>query len=120
MYSRFPRNGDRTIRIPEHYSGCAFSETSAESMIPQKEEPTPPPPTTEPTAPPPPPEEDKKDQDSQPTSLPLALPLGGNLPLLGGGLGFEELLLIGLILLLSRSEQDNDLVLWLVLLLFCK
>jgi len=36
------------------------------------------------------------------------------------GLHFEELLLIGLILLLARSDQGNDLILWLALLLFCK
>lgn len=35
------------------------------------------------------------------------------------GIGFDELLILGLILLLSRSGQDNDLILWLVLLLFC-
>ncbi len=35
------------------------------------------------------------------------------------GIGFDELLIIGLILLLSRTEQDSDAVLWLALLLFC-
>ena len=35
------------------------------------------------------------------------------------GLGFDELLLIGLIILLSRNEADSDVVLWLALLLFC-
>lgn len=34
-------------------------------------------------------------------------------------LGFDELLLIGLIILLSRNEADSDVVLWLALLLFC-
>ncbi|MBQ2734229.1 MAG: hypothetical protein IJF33_00200, partial [Clostridia bacterium] len=38
---------------------------------------------------------------------------------LSHGIGFDELLIIGLILLLSRNGQDNDLILWLVLLLFC-
>lgn len=36
----------------------------------------------------------------------------------GSGLGFEELLLTGLILLLSQSDRDSDLVLMLALLLF--
>ena len=36
------------------------------------------------------------------------------------GLSFDELLLIGLILLLARSETESDVILWLVLLLFCK
>ena len=35
------------------------------------------------------------------------------------GLGFEELLIIGLIILLSRNEEGSDMVLWLALLLFC-
>ncbi len=35
------------------------------------------------------------------------------------GIGSDELLLLGLILLLARSESDSDLVLWLALLLFC-
>ncbi|NLW74570.1 MAG: hypothetical protein GX057_06765 [Clostridiales bacterium] len=36
-----------------------------------------------------------------------------------GEFGFEELLLIGLILLLSQSDADNDILLLLALLLFC-
>ncbi len=35
------------------------------------------------------------------------------------GIGFDELLILGLILLLSRNEADSDLILWLALLLFC-
>ena len=35
------------------------------------------------------------------------------------GIGFDELLIIGLILLLARSGQDSDMILWLALLLFC-
>jgi hypothetical protein len=35
-------------------------------------------------------------------------------------LHFEELFLIGLIILLARSDQGSDVVLWLALLLFCK
>ncbi len=35
------------------------------------------------------------------------------------GIGFDELLILGLILLLSQNEADSDLILWLVLLLFC-
>ncbi len=36
----------------------------------------------------------------------------------GNGLGFEELLLTGLILLLSQSQRDSDIILMLALLLF--
>lgn len=35
------------------------------------------------------------------------------------GLGFEELLILGLIILLSRNEEDSDMILLLGLLLFC-
>lgn len=35
------------------------------------------------------------------------------------GIGFDELLILGVILLLARNEDDSDLILWLVLLLFC-
>ncbi len=35
-----------------------------------------------------------------------------------GGFGFEELLIIGLILLLGQSDESNDIILFLVLLLF--
>ena len=34
------------------------------------------------------------------------------------GIGFEELLLLGLIVLLAHNEKGNDIVLWLALLLF--
>ncbi len=35
------------------------------------------------------------------------------------GIGFDELLILGVILLLARNEDDSDLILWLLLLLFC-
>ncbi|MBQ7334856.1 MAG: hypothetical protein IJW92_00060 [Clostridia bacterium] len=35
------------------------------------------------------------------------------------GLDFDQLLILGLILLLANSEQDSDIVLWLGLLLLC-
>ncbi|MBE6553936.1 MAG: hypothetical protein E7666_06290 [Ruminococcaceae bacterium] len=34
------------------------------------------------------------------------------------GIGFDELLILGMILLLSQNETDSDLILWLLLLLF--
>ena len=45
---------------------------------------------------------------------------GGVLPALPGGLESDELLLIGLILLLARSGEGSDVLPWLALLLFCK
>lgn len=109
MYSRFPKNSDRPIRLPEHYSGCAFTECE------EKETPPPLPISQEP------PHEDKKTPMEAPR-----LPLGvasiftRALPFSSGGLNFEELLLIGLIILLARTEQESDVILWLALLLFCK
>ena len=38
---------------------------------------------------------------------------------LAHGLGFEELLLIGLIILLAHGEQSSNVTTWLALLLFC-
>lgn len=119
MYSRFSRNGDRAIRIPEHYSGCAFSEIAA-SAPPPREEPLPPPSAPAHTAESHGEKQAPPKEADRPALLPLSLSIGNHLPFLGGSLGSEELLLIGLILLLARSEQDNDLILWLVLLLFCR
>lgn len=109
MYSRFPRRSEHPLQIPEHYSGCAFSE-SEPIISPQPE-------------PPPPEQHDDSPKEAPPPKPPRSeLPslFGNSLSFLGGGLNFEELLLIGLILLLSRSEQDSDVILWLALLLFCK
>jgi hypothetical protein len=107
MYSRYPKSSQSPIHIPEHYNGCAFSDTS----IPE----TPSSPTKE--APPSP---TPLEINTQKSFSSLFNPFGGSFGLLRGGLGFEELLLIGLILLLSHSEQENDTILWLALLLFCK
>ena len=110
MYSRFPKNTDRPIRLPDHYSGCAFSE---EEEKPPQEAPAPPFHGSEISEPP--------GEPSPPffkgevTSI-----LGKNVNRLLGGLQFEELLLIGLIVLLARTEQESDVILWLALLLFCK
>lgn len=108
MYSRFPRHSERPIQIPEHYSGCAFSDSEPIKSPPPPE----PPPTTHneshSEAPPP------KPRDELPALF------GNSLSLFGSGLHFEELLIIGLILLLSQTEQKSDVILWLALLLFCK
>ena len=106
MYSRFPKPSDRPIRLPEHYSGCAFSDAEP---IPHA-----PPPQPSPCPP--------KEQEDSPSGMKgeITSIFGRSLNLFSGGLQFEELLLIGLILLLARSEQESDVILWLALLLFCK
>lgn len=109
MYSRYPD------RLPEHYSGCAFRPSRSKTppiSVPFSEtpppEPPPPPCGSPPTPPPPPP---------KPVSCDL---FGGVLPTLPGGLAGDELLLLGLILLLARSESGAETLPWLALLLFCK
>lgn len=100
MYSRYPD------RLPEHYSGCAFRQGREDRppiSVPFSEAPPPPPP-------PPPKPQEKPSCDL----------FGGVLPTLPGGLESDELLLIGLILLLARSGEGSDVLPWLALLLFCK
>lgn len=108
MYSRYPD------RLPEHYSGCAFRQERGDRppiSVPFSEVP-PPPPCPPPPCPPPPPKPQEK-----PSCCDL---FGGVLPALPGGLESDELLLIGLILLLARSGEGADVLPWLALLLFCK
>ena len=99
MYTREYDGRERPFRLPPHYGGCAFRN--------QKEE-TP----TEPT------------QKILP-SLPMPNLADSVQSLLGrafgtrGGLDFDELLLLGLILLLSGGEKSGDVIPILALLLFC-
>ena len=143
MYSRSQNRSEAPIRIPEHYSGCAFSNPNqpqkqekpvpkAPTRYPEPAKPSPPPQKqspveSKPTVTPPPalllpplPEPPKED-----LSLSAYKPLGNLLGNLGTafpfshGLGWDEILIIGLILLLARNGQDSDVILWLALLLFC-
>ena len=65
-------------------------------------------------------QKDEKPQEEKPTSLsePLLPRLGGAGFPFGHGIGFDEMLLLGLIVLLHGSEQGSDVILWLILLLF--
>ena len=150
MYSRYSNRPAKHIQIPEHYSGCAFSESPREdapARFLEVAKPTPresegtwseensalsaplPPPIQEEatphaplsneddTAPPP-----AKEASAHP-ALPAPFqslfgPLGSALPF-SKGLDFDQLLILGLILLLLHNEQDADIVLWLGLLLLC-
>ena len=112
MYSRYPGREEPPLRLPEHYSGCAFRRDG---------ENRPPIPTTfeepdrGPDRQPPPPQ-----TCAPPQHDPLRNLFGGVLPDLPVGMHGDELLLVGLILLLARSEEGADIALWLALLLFCK
>ncbi len=165
MYSRYDHREDRPIRLPENYSGTAFSDRPAPPKTPPRDaapphqleigKPTPPPnrPIGNMPAPPrpvilPPKEEVREEPhitalpapdlpvrdddrakappppaDRRPAAFPQPFQglfghMGNAFPF-GHGIGFDELLIIGLIILLSRTEQESDVVLWLALLLFC-
>lgn len=139
MYSRYDISREKKLRLPENYGGCAFSERHTRSE-PQRQldiatpsrEPHDESRKQAPVAAP-----SEKPQQTLPV---LSERLGErceneacaktsrlsdtdhkalakkNFPF-GHGIGFEEMLLIGVIALLSESENGNDLLLWLMLLL---
>ncbi len=128
MYSRFPRQ-DRPVQIPEHYSGCAFSPPKPSPYAERKATPaleipvSPLPPSSiEKPLHPEPCDECKPEEKAVDYGIADALrhTFSGSLPSFLSGMNFEEFLLIGLILLLARSDQDNDMILWLALLLLGK
>ena len=113
MYSRPHKQSEHPIHVPENYSGCAFSP-SVDDRIQN-------PPTAQNivTEMPPPQKEKEPLKPQSSIKTDVASLFSGPLTLLGG-VRFEELLLIGLIILLARTEQGSDVILWLALLLFCK
>ena len=128
MYARQPPEGhfSRTVRVPRNYSGNAFrneeppkqqndpdkiqpmSEASVESAQALSDDPVLPGQETTPSAP----------VGKSILSPGFRLDLGRFLHRDKGGFGFEELLIVGLIFLLSQSETKDDLVFLLLLLLF--
>ena len=141
MYSRYH---DRSVRVPENYGGVAFSEaTTAREVPPHRLEvakPTPPPVSDAKEAPDLPhprairvpsgeeegealsvlPSEASCETEmlSAASEKPSGGTAGGVLPFLHG-MRFDDLLLLSLLLLLSQSGTESDVVLWLALLLFC-
>ena len=123
MYSRYPnyRFGGG-IKIPENYSGNAFSDSPPEIAEQGVAEESPQMETTEleavQTALSP------DEAESESASLlhhKKRLPFGFNFNLgrlFSGGFGFEEMLLIAIILLVSQNDSGDDLILFLALLLF--
>ena len=136
MYFRSPDpSGSRReeIRLPEHYGGCAFPRPDAvqEPNIPTE-------PPKEEVNRHTPPTKDGHTGENQPSSptlgkfpssapqeeptLPQESPRAkgrGLLPLGFGGLALDELLLLGLLLLLGREGEDSEILLLLLLLLLC-
>ena len=172
MYSRYQNNDQRSVRLPEHYSGSAFSQQqppTAPATPPKREparsfskdgvgekasptadrflraersdenidditaNPTIPTNATDSAFTANPPdlslasEAESENGTEKNTSVPerssasFPLNFAGLRRLLGGeGEGDQDrLLLLGLILLLSRSGEDSDILLWLSLLLLC-
>lgn len=149
MYSRYSAKADKPIQIPEHYSGVAFSASKRTAPPSAKPTPTfldvatPTPPPLE--IPPEPREEipsvvrdvpvlapvsEKNEHIREKTQVaaslsPIVSPLSSLFGSIGHafpfshGIGFEELLILGLILLLSRNDGEPDVILLLGLLLFC-
>lgn len=131
MYSRFQDRASRPIRVPENYGGCAFSASPKAARdlppTPQPEPPThsdaPPFPSHAPSSPASePPQEAPAHTPLEETSVvsapqspprpPLSLPFTH-------GWSFDELLLLGVMILLSRNEEESDVLPFFALLLFC-
>ena len=109
------RMDSRGLQIPPHYSGNAFREIPPPppteeisddiSEVMKFPEPSPDPPIEEP-------------------SLPTSAKKSGKgihfdfKHLFSGGIGTEELLILGVLLLLSQGEDNDDIFLFLILLLF--
>ena len=121
MYVKTPnyRYSSR-VKLPENYSGNAFNlsqQEPSEAELLKTE-------ISDDTSDLPIPEADYKDtakvmkNDEQKIKLPaFRFDLG---KLFSGGFGFEELLIIALILLISDSKDQDDIVLFLAILLFIK
>ena len=120
MYSRYPNYRFGGIKIPENYSGSAFAEPPPREAV--REAAT----DVEPSA-------ESIDRiaetdtavSSTPTLPPkrerAASPLGFRFDLgriFSGGIGFEELLILAVILLVSQQEGQKDLIFLLLILLF--
>ena len=158
MYSRYGDNGKRSVQLPEHYGGSAFSQQPTNPIpIPKREAPRPSPrdgvgekasPVADrllraetaaeketvdaaniPLVPDAVSNEAEEKKESPLAYFEKPLPSSGfNFGALRRLFGSKEgegkddqdrLLLLGLILLLSRTEGDSDILLWLSLLLLC-
>lgn len=122
MYSRYYGSSKGEVRLPENYSGCAFPRDAVQkpSAAPPHYDP---PPIKKPLTDPPPAASESPEDPSETQAEPCAkeIPTPPARPSLSVPLGmdFDQLLILGLILLLLHGGEDSEIVLWLVLLLFC-
>jgi hypothetical protein len=119
LYSRQNRNprADVSVELPRDYSGSAFS--SFQNLVPESPDECHEPEHKEECA------EEEKDQEMCERSVceqkpPKASLLGGLSGILGGNIGLEELLLLGVIFLIFSDDslRDNELLICLLLILF--
>ncbi len=132
MYIRPQSEDSGTIRIPDNYSGNAFPGDALTPSSPIELPTEGQPPVTKDTIP-----ENEETHpvilhtEEMPKEAPVmkkASPFSSLLPPktkgthggLLGDIGIEEILIIGVLILLSQSETDDDILLLLVLLLFYK
>lgn len=119
MYVRQSADGrrQRGLNIPANYSGSAFSSISE-----QPEQSEPPANDSSEIA-------DTQNTDAEVKTAALPLPAQGKETEAGlfrlfgsgtGGIGFEELLILGLVFLISQNDVKDDLAFLLLLLLFVK
>ena len=122
MYTRSPTSDrSRDLHIPRNYSGNAFAPPQAppqeeiEEVMGVEE-------TTIPADAPSPPsaEESSPEQAAPAAKLFPSLGISSRISRLFGNLGTEELLILGVILLLAGNEGIDDLLLLLILLLFIR
>ncbi|MBQ9783805.1 MAG: hypothetical protein IJW44_04745 [Clostridia bacterium] len=132
MYARQPPDGriPRNMRIPRNYSGNAFrQEPEVSPFSPEEQQDAPPDTLPEPSQEPVPQE---RSADTPQESPQEDAPAGKLFPSPGfklelgrlfgkdrnGGIGFEDLLILGLIVLVTQSDTKDDLAFLLLLLLF--
>ncbi len=123
MYQRQNRN-EVSVDLPRDYSGNAFSPFAGrEPPLRAPRQSPPPPPELKPEECPPERDEcEKKECDKAECckAEPMPLKLGGLSSILGGNIGLEELLLLGVIFLIfaDNSHRDSELLICLLLILF--
>ena len=115
MYSRFSQGESGRVKLPPHYSGNAFPREEArmppKPAVPDQKPPSEPPQGRGDALPTVSPEEDSKQ---------VSAPFSRSFEHLLGHWGFDDLLILGALLLLADAGDDREILLWLILLLFCK
>ena len=107
MYNSKPRYNSFSsdYNVPENYSGNAFFEEHLEEGTNEAEQNI----------------KEEERREVEVSALPEKKKAGFHIDvsrLFGGGIGFEELLILGLVLLMAGGEGNEDMIILLLLLLF--